>query len=246
MKTYFASLVLLVACGGSPLDPGSGDSTGSGTATLVVNGSATARPQVPAAAAPSEFQTSFDVRITLANAEVTTGTVTITSATGKVPLAFNANGQNNGSWQGDAPNYDEVYQLDVVSGTDTVSGVRVDGPDIHTFSAPLAGASVDSTMAMPLAWTRNDTADAATLRVGDGGGGGGGGGGNGLTIVDTGTYSVAPGTLHSNKDQATTNTLRLTRTNRVTPTGAAGGSELSVSVENDIDVVALPNPNALR
>jgi len=40
------------------------------------------------------------------------------------------------------------------------------------------------------------------------------------------------------------NTIRLTRTNRVTLTGAAGGSDLSVSIENEIDTVAQINPNA--
>lgn len=235
-----ASLCLVVgACGTSgALDPGSGDSTGSGTGTLVVNGSASAQPNVPNASQPSDFVTDFSVQITLNNVAITTGTVTMTSSSGVVMLTFHLNQGGVGRWEGTGAGYNEVYQLDVISGPDTVHGVRVDGPDIHTFSAPLAGAVVDSTVALPLAWKRNSPADAAVLRVGDGGGGGG------ITIADTGSYMMAPASLSSSKDRAQTNTLRLTRTNRVTPAGGAGGSELSVSIENSIDVVAQINPNA--
>ena len=38
------------------------------------------------------------------------------------------------------------------------------------------------------------------------------------------------------------NDLELRRTNRVTPNGAAGGSEWVVTVENVIQIVAQPNP----
>jgi hypothetical protein len=225
------------ACGSSgPLDPGSGDSAGSGTATLVVDGNASAHPSVANATQPSDFSTDFSVRITLNNVAITTGTVTMTSSSGDVPLTFRANANNGGHWEATGAGYDEVYQLDVVSGADAVHGVRVDGPGIHTFSAPMAGASVDSTVALPLAWNRSSTADAAVLRVSDGG--------DGVTIADTGNYMMAPASLKSSKDHAQPNTIQLTRTNRVTPAGAAGGSELSVSIENTIDVVAQINPNA--
>lgn len=240
------SLCLVVgACGtSSPLDPGSGDSTGSGTGKLVVNGNATAQPNVPNATQPSDFVTDFSVQITLNNVVITTGTVTMTSSSGAVMLTFHPNQGGGGRWEGTGAGYDEVYQLDVISGPDTVRGVRVDGPDIHTFSAPLAGAVVDSTVALPLAWKRRSPADAAVLRVGGGGGGNGPVGAIAITIADTGSYMIAWASLNSSKDRAQTNTIRLTRTNRVTPAGAAGGSELSVAIENSIDVVAQINPNA--
>ncbi len=239
-------LGLLVGCGSTnPLDPGGGDSTGTGTSTLVVNGVVTAQPRVPAAKEPTDFDTNFTVRITANNLPVTTGTVSLTSTAGVVELTFQPGGNTiNDAWVGTASGYEEVYQLDVVSGADNVKGVRVDGPDIHTFTDPLAGATVDSTLALPIAWARGSVADVATVRVGDGGGNGGGGGGGAITITDTGTYSLAPASLHAQKDKAQPNTIHLRRTNRVTPTGAAGGSELDVSIDNTIDVVAQPDPNA--
>lgn len=235
-----ASLSFVVgACGSnSPLDPGAGDNAGTGTATLVVNGRANAQPRVPNATMPSDFDTEFSVSISLNNTPITTGTVTMTSTSGKVELTFNSNQGNVGRWQGAGAGYDEVYQLDVVSGPDNIKGVRVDGPDIHSFAAPLAGAVVDSTIALPLSWHRSQTADAAVLEVN------GDAFGNGITIADSGNYMMAAASLKSAKDKAQANTIRLTRTNRVMPTGAAGGSELSVSIENEIDVVAQINPNA--
>jgi hypothetical protein len=238
MKPIFALLVLLAACGThSPLDPGAGNNLGTGTGTLTVTGSATGRGRISNAHQPSDFDTDFSVRVQLAMQTITTGTVTITSAHTKLNLTFNPNGGGGGGggggrWEGTANGYDEVYQLDVVSGPDKVEAVRVDGPDIHSFTAPTAGASMDSRIANTVTWARIETADTARFRddAGD------------LTIPDTGTYSIAPGSLKTDQTQAHPNTLQLTRTDRVTPAGAAGGSEFTVSVVNDIDVVALPCP----
>jgi hypothetical protein len=232
--SVLTSLVLFAACGGSPLDPGSGNSAGTGTSTLLVTGSATATPRLANAQQASDFDTAFSVRLQLSNAPVVTGTVTMTSSRGATPLTFTTVGNDAGHWTGDATGYDEVYQLDVTSGSDKVSGVIVDGPDIHVITSPTAGATLDSTMAFTATWNRAASADVATFEMGDG---------NGIVVPDTGSYSVAPGTLKASKDRAQTNTMRLTRQNRVTPAGAVTGSELTVGVENELDVVASPCPS---
>jgi hypothetical protein len=236
MKAILASaLFVFAACGGSPLDPGAGDSPGSGTQTLNVNGSAHATPSVASASKSADFDTDFSVQLTLNNAAVTTGTVTMKSTHGTVMLTFNQD--NGGRWEGTAGGYDEVYQLDVVSGSDKISGVRVDGPDIHVITAPAPGASIDTTMPLMLKWSRETAADAAALNGGDQGI-------DGLTITDTGNYSMAPNFLRADKLAARTDTIRLTRTNRIEPAGAVAGSNFEVSISNEIDVVALANPNA--
>jgi hypothetical protein len=236
MKPIFALLSLsFAACSSSPLDPGAGDSLGSGTQTLVVTGSASAHPRITNAHQPSDFDTDFQIRISLNNQAVTTGTVTITSLALKgLNLTWVQNGGQFGRWEGTANGYDELYQLDIISGADKVEGVRVDGPDIHTFTAPTAGASMDSTMANTVTWARAGIADIAEIQPGDNV--------NSLAIEDTGTYSIPPGTLKADRQQAKQNTIILQRTNRVTPTGGAAGSEFSVRVTNEIDVLALPNP----
>ena len=232
MRNYFiASLLVTAACSSSPLDPGAGNSAGTGTSTLLVTGNADAHAQIADAKQASDFTTDVTVHVSLNGQPVTTGTVTINSRTMKQPLPLVIDG--NQEWQGTLAGYDEVYELSVVAGTDKVQGVIVDGPDIHLFTAPQAGASLDSTVANMMTWERAIVADHASLRIGDL---------DRLAIDDTGTFSIPAGSLKAEKDQARPNTLELTRTNQVVPKGAIAGSMFSVSIENDLDVVALPNP----
>ena len=236
IKSLLASNLLfaLVACGGtgSEFDPGAGNNPGTGTSTLTINGSARAEARVTNALDPGQFSTDLSVRVEKNGIAVTTGTVTVRSATGMITLAYNPNG-NGGRWEGTAAGYDEVYLFDIESGTDNVKGVRVDGPDIHTFTKPTAGATLDSTLENALEWDRGDKADSASLRteIIDS-----------LAIPDTGKFALAAGGLKAEKDQAKENSIRITRTNRVTPSGAAGGSEVSVSVENSVQVLVAANP----
>jgi hypothetical protein len=236
MKTCLTSASLVftlfaAACGGSALDPGAGSDPGQGTQTLVVTGSAKASARLTNAHAPGDFSTDFSVHVQLNSQIVSTGKVTMTSRSGVVPLAFQT--ANNGRWEATAPGYDEVYILDVESGPDNVHGVRVDGPDIHVFTAPTAGASVNSTLVVPIAWDRQDSAQSASIDTDNV---------DHLSISDTGTFSLPAGSLKAEKDTVRSNTIKIERTNRVTPAGAQGGSELTVSVENEIDVIVQPNP----
>ncbi len=239
MRTYFASTAVilglgaldLAACSGSNLDPGAGNAPGTGTSTLVVAGSAHATSRMVNAKVDTDFNTDFSVRVTLNNQTVTTGTVTISSASGKVPLTYQL---ATTFWTGTTPTYDEVYILDVVSGPDKAEGIRVDGPDIHTFSAPTEGAALDSTMPNVIKWNRNDTADSASMRTD--------GIDKPITIPDSGSYSLAAGSLRADQGVARPNTLRLSRSNTVVPKGATGDSNWTVTIENDLDVVANPLP----
>ena len=227
----FLSIPLL-ACSNDPLEPGEGSDPGAGTNTLQVNGSASAEPHGSNGKLPADFSTDFSVRIELNGQPVTTNaTVTVSSLNVNVTLLFNANG--NGRWEGTAAGYDESYRLDVVSGTDKVNGVIVDGPGIHTFTAPLAGAALDSTLMIPVNWDRSEGAEVATIRTENI---------DRITIPDSGTYMLPPNALKAEKDKTQENTIELQRTNRIIPAGAIGDSSFSVSIQNDLDVIALANP----
>jgi hypothetical protein len=235
MKRYivlFVSLAAAGACGGSDLDPGAGDDPGHGTSTLLVNGDINAQPRLANARAPGDFDTEISVRVMLNQQPLALGTITVTSASGKFPLTYRP---DPGRWEGTAAGYDEVYVLDVVSegGTDSVEGVRVDGPDIHVFTAPTAGATVDSTMPLLLKWDSDQTADSASVDTEQL---------DRVAIPDTGEYMLAAGSLKAERDKSVENSIDLSRTNRVTPAGALGGSDFSVRIENRISVVAQPNP----
>jgi len=227
MAGLAGTAVGLVACGGN-LDPGAGNDPGTGTRTLAIDGTVHASPRLINASLASDFDTDFTVQVSLNNQTVTTGTLTITSVGGKSPLTY-----HDGRWSGSAPGYDEVYVLDVMSGPDSIAGVRVDGPDIHVFSTPSQGAPVDTTMPLTIKWHRDAEANTAELRADTF---------ERITIPDTGAYALASGSLKADKSQARLQTLRLLRTNRVAPSGAAAGSTWQVTLENRLDVVAQPQP----
>lgn len=231
MKSYFASILLLAACGSDPLEPGAGTDAGTGTKTLSVDGSASASPRAPNAQRATDFNTEFSVRISLNGFPVTSGAVTVQSQFATTPLTYTPD--NGGRWIGTAANYDEVYQLDVVAGADEVRGVIVDGPSIHVITAPIAGAALDSTVVNNVTWDREEGADVASIDTEEI---------DRLTIPDTGSYVLAVGTLKAENDRTRENRIEIRRENRVAPAGAMPGSDFAVSIENRVDVLAQPNP----
>ncbi len=233
MKLLIPISLLVGACGGSDTDPGAGNDPGGGTQTLVLSGTATAEARVANARVTGDFDTQFSIDLSLGGVAVTTGTVTITTGSGAIPLAFTTNGGNQGRWRGMEAGYEEVYILDVVSGPDTIEGVRVDGPDIHTFSDPVAGATVDSTLPLDVIWARSDEANSASIETDEL---------DPLSIPDSGSHSLPSNTLRTEQGQTRQNTIRVTRTNRVSPGGAAGGSEWAVTIRNEIQVLAAAVP----
>ncbi len=223
---------LLAACGGSDLDPGAGNDAGGGTGTLVVDGRATAEPNLANARVASDFDTELEVRVRLNGVDVIDGSVTVTSTSGTFELAL-ADTDSGKRWRGLAPSYDEVYILDIVSGDDAVDSVRVDGPDIHTFLEPLAGATVDATQPIAVRWSGDHQAASAAIDAEEI---------DELAIDDTGEFSLPGGALKTDQDKVRENTLRISRVNRVVPAGAAAGSEWSVSIRNEITVLAARSP----
>ncbi len=230
-----ACLVLaFAACGGTDSGPDTtpdapdttqGDDPGTGTNTLLVDGSVNAEPTIQNAADPTSFRSDFTVRVTRAGVDVTDGTVQVTSASGVVNLLFDTTTMR---WRGAQAGYFEVYRIDVTNGADNVTGARVDGPDIHTITAPVAGATVDSTMPLPIAWSRVESADTITVQTREI---------NPIMTVDTGTYSLATGTLRSKPDQAENEQIQIVRSSVLAPAGAVVGSSWRVRIRNSVNVV---------
>jgi len=204
-----------------------GNTAGSGTGTLVVSGTVAATPGIQNSADPTSFTTDFTIDVTRAGAMVTTGSVSVASAGGAVDLVFDSTAMH---WRGAQAGYAAAYSLDVTSGSDSVVGVRVAGPDIHAFTAPTAGATVDSTLPLPIAWARTDPAAAATLTTRS----------VQVAIPDTGTFTLGANKLRSKSDQVENEQLTLVRSDQITPAGGAVGSTFQVSVSNSIDLLVQP------
>lgn len=221
----FAAIAVSAACGGNSLDPGSGNDLGTGTRTLLVDADVQASPQITNASTAADFQTHVEVRISKDNVAVTTGTVTVSSAGGDIALVFQP-AENR--WWGLQAGYHEVYELNVQSGDDAVEAVRLDGPALHHFTAPAAGATVDATMPLAVRWERGEAADAADFDTEEM---------DSISIADTGAFDVPVGGLKSNGGETEQERLRLDRHSRIAPAGAVAGSELRVEVRNEIDVL---------
>ena len=222
--------LVLGACGDAtaPLAPGAGDRDGSGTGTLDVEANVEVSSSKINAAANSDVTAALTVRVRRGSEPVSTGTVTITTATGKIPLTY-----SEGRWRGDAPIYDEVYALDIASGADRVDAVRIEGPDVHVFTEPSPGQTVLLSMPVPLRWRRTRPADSAAVRSDSS---------DWIDIPDTGAFELPPSTIRPDTTRPVTHTLRLSRTRRVTPAGATEGSTWGVTIENRITVRTAPTP----
>lgn len=214
----------LAACGGDALAPGAGDDPGTGSLTLAVDADVDARPTIANARDEQGFTTEFHVRVRKNDVDVTTGTVTVRSRGGDVALTYGADNR----WHGAQVGYWEVYELAVESGTDFVDGVRVDGPALHYFSAPLPGATVDSLMPLTITWKRGEGADSAMLdtdKIDE------------LAIPDTGTFALPAGSLKSKPDAVEQERIRIERAATVIPSGAVAGSQMRVSIRNEVEVL---------
>jgi len=212
------------ACSGGGLEPGAGNDPGTHTGALGASGSVVATPLHANASAASEFTSEFQVEVLNSSGPVTTGTVTVTSATGTVPLTFSHDG-HLGYWTGSAAGYDEVYVLDVVTGADRLEGVRVDGPDIHVFSQPTEGAVVDPLTPLIFGWHRSERADSAVMNIDSS---------IIAYLLDSGEYSLSPEVLRLADEHAVQHTVRLERTNSV---DLGAGTSWSATLVNEIDVI---------
>jgi len=221
---FVASIVLLAACGGGPSnDPGTG------TNTLFVDADMHASSDAANASESSQYSTDLRVRVQLNGADVTTGTVTVSDDNGSTSLVYD--GTNGNRWYGTESGYTGEYTLDIVSGTNTVEGVVLTGPDIHTFTAPTGSAAVDATKPIEVDWARDVQADEATIET------------NKLDrvpIPDSGTFMIPVGGVDSDATQPKDDDIQIVRSSTIAPAGAVGGSQLRVSVENHLPILVAP------
>jgi hypothetical protein len=229
-----ATVLIAAACGGNdpldPFDPGSGDTQGTGSSTLLVQGSAEAYPRFANAQTSDDFDTHIEVRVSKAGVDIVTGEVAVTSSTGTTALTYDA---NDGRWRGSKSGYEEVYQIDITSGTDFLQGAKVDGPDLHFFTAPLAGATVDSTMPLVITWDCEDHAESAVISSRET---------DWISITDSWTYTLPANTLRNKPDAVEDEEITLRRESTISPGGTSGGSEWQVRIENQIDLLVAPAP----
>lgn len=213
------NIALLAACGSDATDGGTGSNT------LLVDADVEATPEVSNGSSAADFTTDFHVRLEKNGADVTTGEVVVASDGGEVALVWD---DANGEWRGTQAGYLRGYELHVTSGDDYVHGVRLTGPDLHVFTSPDGTAAIDATAPLEVTWSREAEAGSAEIETREM---------DSVTIADSGRFELPLGTLRSSPDQTEDDEIRLTRSARIVPDGAVGGSELRVRIENRIELV---------
>jgi hypothetical protein len=189
---------------------------GAGSSTLLVTGDITAAMTTGTTPAP---QTTFTVNVKDGSGgNVSGATVTILNSSvpdGVVNLSEAPAG--SGRYTGTVPSFPTGdFKMNVVSGTDTVQGVVVGGPGMHTINAPVAAATITHGTDLPISWTTPSVAKQVSIQTKD------------LTTVkgaDLGAFTIVAADNPIRASQV----LTISRQNEVDAAGGLAGSFLRVT-----------------
>lgn len=216
------STALLVACGDSPSGPAAErNSPGTGSRTMLV------KADIEGQDVPGGFVTDFEVQLRDAQGAAISGaTVTVKNAAlGTVNLLEDGAGSGdyiatvNAFAAGD-------YRLDVVKGTDNVTGVVIGGMSAHSITSPTANDTVAANQPFNIEWTRPSEAAGADIETHD--------------FLAEGVQDAGSYTVPANQNPAEPNQrIRVWRFNEVSIAGGLFGSELKLSVRNTVEPVVV-------
>src|SRR5262249_26295588 len=114
------------------------------------------------------------------------------------------------------------YQLDITAGAQQVTAAQVLGPDLHAFTSPAAGDTVQASHPIHVTYTRTAAAQQMQLATKNWTGA--------ASTTDNGQATVpTPGNPARNDQQ-----ISLTRWNSATITDAAAGSHFDASIRNSV------------
>jgi len=113
------------------------------------------------------------------------------------------------------------FQLNVVKGSDSVQGVQVGGPGMHTINAPVQNATVTANQDLPVSWTTPAVAKQVSVVTRD----------MSFSAPDLGAYTI----LAADNPPRASQRVTITRTNEVEAAGGLTGSRLNVSYSARID-----------
>lgn len=211
-----AAALWLAACGGGSSLATDRNRAGSGKSSLLITGDVSA--------SMSSGVTNFTVDLSdgLGN-NVSGATVNIsTSDLGAVPLV-EAN-PGSGHYLNSKTSFPTGdFTLSVSRGSDSVQGVVVGNPGMHTINAPLKSSVVPGNQPLQISWTTPLTAKSVAIETKDYGP---------ALAPDTGTYTI-PAT--GNPPRTSPQRLTVSRVNEVDIAAGLPGSRLDVTFKNTVD-----------
>ncbi len=221
-----AALALTTACGDGTGPATSRNNPGTGNLKFKVTADIDANDD-PAIIGGFSTDYSVSVRDGLGN-PVSAATVTISNGSlpgGKITLLETAAGSGDYQLIGNTfPSGD--FRLDVVKGTDNVSGVIVGGPAVHNITTPVKNDTVVVNQPLLVRWTVPSQARSAEVETRDFGP---------ITLPDTGAYRIAGVDNPARPDQR----IRVFRFNEVDMAGGLIGSRFRVTVRKTVEPVVV-------
>ena len=226
LSAGLAALALAAACGDGtgPATSRNNPGTGSSTLQVVADIDASDDPTIIGG-----FSTDYFVAVRNgAGGPVSSATVTVSNgsfAGGKITLPETGTGTGDYLLTGNTfPAGD--FRLDVMQGTNNVSGVVVGGPGVHNITTPVKDATVPALQPLLVRWTVPSKAKSAEVETRDFGP---------VTLPDTGAYRIAGVDNPARPDQR----IRVFRFNEVDMAGGLTGSRLRVKVRKTVEPVVV-------
>lgn len=226
LSAGLAALALAAACGDGtgPATSRNNPGTGSSTLQVVADIDASDDPTIIGGFSTDYF---VSVRNGLGN-PVSGATVTVSNgsfAGGKITLPETGTGTGDYLLTGNTfPSGD--FRLDVVQGTNNITGVVVGGPGVHNITTPVKDATVAALQPLLVRWTVPSKAKSAEVETRDFGP---------ITLPDTGAYRIAGVDNPARPDQR----IRVFRFNEVDMAGGLIGSRLRVKVRKTVEPVVV-------
>lgn len=218
-----AALALAAACGDGTGPATSRNNPGTGSSTLKVTADIDANDDPTIIGG---FSTDYFVELQNgAGAAVSNATVTISNPAfsgGKITLPETVTPGEYLLTGNTFPSGD--FRLDVVQGTNNVSGVIVGGPGVHNITTPVKNATVPANQPLLVRWTVPSKAKSAEVETRDLAP---------ITLPDTGAYQIAGVNNPPRVDQR----IRVHRFNEVDMAGGLIGSRLRVTVRKTVEPI---------
>jgi len=224
-------LATAVSLGAATITASADTVQASASVTVVLSGTGTGTLGVIADVVANDlgggaFSTDFSVVLTDAiPAAVSGATVTITNTTlGVVTLLESGTPgtyiANRGSFPGGQ------FELDIVSGVDSIQGVTAIGPGVHAITAPLANDTVVALEPLTITWTTPTQAGEAEVETRNF---------TSAALPDTGAFAV-PGPDNVADD---TQRIRVFRSNEVDIAGGLAASRFKIKIRAEVEPVAV-------
>lgn len=224
-KSIFLAVVFLfsiVSCGSE--SGGVINNAGTGSQTLKIDASISAKEKFSGAKNIEDFTTDITIKVWDNNgAQVTDASVTVTTGGKELIIPHDRNGVYKAT---SIVGYTREYKINIIRGSDSVEGVTITGPEIHTIKIGNPAdtpTTVKASAPVTVLWSPYGYATSAEIETRN----------FKETVADSGTYTIPKGYFETGVDDY----IRVTREKSLNPAGAIVGSIVTVKVRNRLDPV---------